>query len=238
MPIFYAPEINPKLASYCLSKEESKHATQVLRLKAGEHIHIVDGKGGFFDTEITELSKNQCQVEIKKYTANYGQQPFQVNLAVAPTKNMDRFEFFLEKATEIGVDTIVPLLCKHSERKQIKEERLQRILIAAMKQSGKATLPQLAPLTPFADFINTPLEGNRLIAHCRAEDKGTLFDHKLTQTPATWILIGPEGDFSTQEIELALKHNFNPISLGTSRLRTETAAIVACSQINFIYQSL
>lgn len=228
--IFYAPDIegNP-----VLPEEESGHCVRVLRKKEGDNILIADGKGHFLDAVITDAHPKHCLVNIvetidepKGWTGN-------LQIAFAPTKNLDRIEWFAEKATEIGVDRLTPLRCKHSERKEIKLPRIQKILVSAMKQSQKAFLPVLDEMTTFADFVARPFLGLKLIAHCHDGEKQQL--RKICKTSENiLILIGPEGDFSTDEVALALKNGFQPISLGNSRLRTETAALVACHTVRVL----
>jgi 16S rRNA (uracil1498-N3)-methyltransferase len=172
-------------------------------------------------------------VEVTKTIVGFGKRNHYLHLAVAPTKNTDRFEWFLEKATEIGVDEITPILCEHSERKVIKDDRLEKVVISAMKQSLKAYLPKLNPLTPLKDLLNAEFEGKKFIAHCYDLDKREL-KNELTESSSHLVLIGPEGDFSEEEIQLAITQQFIPVSLGESRLRTETAGVVACHTVNLL----
>ena len=174
-------------------------------------------------------------MKIVKTELNGGKPNFRVHIAIAPTKNIERIEWFLEKATEIGINRVTPLLCRFSERKEIKAERLEKVMISAMKQSLKAYLPQLDELTRFNEFIQQPFDGQKYIAHCDNQHRD-LLRNKVIPGQNYLILIGPEGDFSTEEIELALKHGFQPVSLGESRLRTETAGLVACHTVNLLNQ--
>jgi len=231
MHIFYTPDISGK--SYTLDETESKHCARVLRLVKGDLVTLVDGHGGFFTAEITDPNHKRCQVNVIQSEQNFGLQGFQVNVAIAPTKNMERIEWFLEKATEIGVTRITPLLCRFSERKEIKHERLEKVMISAMKQSLKAYLPRLDELTKFSNFIHQPFEGQKFIAHCEDQQRDSL-KNIIKPGENYLILIGPEGDFSPEEIELALNAGFHPVSLGYSRLRTETAGIVACHTFNLL----
>lgn len=231
MQLFYTPDINE--STYCLDETESKHAVRVLRLTAGDVIHLIDGKGNFFEAQISDAHPKRCQVEIIKKISEYNKRKHYLHLAVAPTKNIDRFEWFLEKATEIGIDEITPVLCDHSERKVIKDERLQKVIISAMKQSLKAYLPKLNPLTPLKALLDTDFDGKKFIAHCYEQNKKEL-KNELSESGSNLILIGPEGDFSEDEVAEAIHKQFIPVSLGESRLRTETAAVVACHTVNLL----
>ena len=231
MHIFYTPDISGK--TYTLSEDESKHCVRVLRLEKGSGITLVDGRGGFYTAEIADANPKRCSVNIIKTELNFGHRNFLVHVAIAPTKNTERLEWFLEKATEIGISRVTPLLCRYSERKDIKTERLEKVMVSAMKQSLKAYLPQLDELTKFNDFIRQPFDGQKFIAHCEEQQRDLL--QKLVVPNQNYlILIGPEGDFSSEEIDLALNAGFKPVSLGESRLRTETAGIVACHTFNLL----
>lgn len=225
--IFFAPDI---LSDQTLPQEESAHCIRVLRKKEGDTIYIADGKGHFFDAEIIEAHQKHCVVNIINTIDEPKPWSNNLHIAFAPTKNMDRVEWFAEKATEIGIDRFSPLLCRYSERKEIKLPRIEKILISAMKQSQKSFVPQLDEMTAFADFIRQPFDGQKFIAHCYPQEKKLLKD-AYTHGGNVLILIGPEGDFSEKEVQLALDNGFEPISLGNSRLRTETAALVACNTI-------
>ena len=219
-----------------LDAEEARHCAQVLRKQPGDVIYVVDGEGGFHESELIEVHKKSCKASILKTTKPYKPRNCYLHIAIAPTKNISRFEWFLEKATEIGIDEITPLLCFHSERRNIRLDRLEKVLIAAMKQSVKAYLPKLNPLTKFKDFIST-FHGSEnkkgYIAHCHQDDVNHLKENYKPPQDVT-ILIGPEGDFSAAEINQAFAKSFEEVSLGTSRLRTETAGIVACHTINLM----
>lgn len=229
MQLFYVPTIAG--TEVILDETESKHAVKVLRLLAGDEVQLIDGKGNFYEAEISEANPKKCRLAILKTTNEFGKRGFRVHIAIAPTKSIDRLEWFLEKCTEIGIDEITPLLCDHSERQNIKPERLEKILISAMKQSLKAYLPKLNELTPFKDLVLSSDIKNRYIAHCYDGGKIHLKDESLKNKDVL-ILIGPEGDFSPEEIEFAIQHDFKEISLGDARLRTETAGIVACHIVN------
>lgn len=231
MHIFYTTELSGK--TYTLDETESKHCVRVLRLEKGDEITLVDGRGGFFTAEISDPNPKRCAVNVIKSELNFGLRNFQVHVAIAPTKNMDRIEWFLEKATEIGINRVTPLLCRFSERKEIKHDRIEKVMISAMKQSLKAYLPQLDELTKFNEFIRQPFEGQKFIAHCEEKHR-ELLKNEVNPGSKYLILIGPEGDFSPEEIELAIAAGFVPVSLGDSRLRTETAGVVACHTFNLL----
>ena len=227
MQLFYLK--NPE-NEIILSAEESKHATKVLRKKEGDFLNFTDGKGYFYKAKITVADTKKCRLEIVSSQQKEKQHNYHLHIAIAPTKNMDRFEWFLEKATEICIDEITPIICSRSERKTIKTERCTRILLSAMKQSLKYHLPKLNEAINFNDFIKQDFNGTKYIAHCEDGEKKDL--RIVNKTEKTIILIGPEGDFSPKEIELAEQNQFKAVSLGTSRLRTETAGIVAAHTIN------
>ena len=227
MQLFYIQ--NPE-SEIILSAEESKHATKVLRKKEGDILNFTDGKGGFYKAKITVADTRKCRLEIISSEQKEKQHNYHLHIAIAPTKNMDRFEWFLEKATEIGIDEITPIICSRSERKVIKTERCNRILLSAMKQSLKFHVPKLNEAISLNDFIKQDFEGTKYIAHCEEGNKTELKEKKKEKR--TLMLIGPEGDFSPTEIEMVLQYQFKAISLGTSRLRTETAGIIAAHTIN------
>lgn len=231
MNIFYTPDISG--AFYTLNEIESKHCIRVLRHGVGDLLTLVDGKGNWYEAKITDANPKHCSVEVVKTIANVGKRHYRLHVAIAPTKNIDRFEWFLEKATEIGIDEITPILCEHSERKQIKHERLEKVIISAMKQSLKAFLPQLNNLTTFDSFIENATEGGKYIAHCEDGQKNHLF-HQVKPSESVLVLIGPEGDFSPAEIRKAIDCGFAEISLGESRLRTETAGMVATQIVQLV----
>ncbi len=235
MHLFYTPDISENI--YNFSESEAKHAVRVLRLKIGDTVQLIDGKGGFYHARIIDIDKKRCQVEVTDKEIGFGKPAVNVHLAVAPTKSTDRFETFLEKSVEIGLQKITPLLCDFSERKVIKPERLEKVIISAMKQSYKAHKTELADLTKFTDFIkNCTFEGQKFIAHCYDTPKKML---KTVFKPCgdVLILIGPEGDFSQNEVKFAVEHGFTEVSLSPARLRTETAAIVACHTVNLLSEN-
>ena len=229
MQLFYNSELDETTTTFKFSKDESRHIVKVLRKTTGDLLMITNGKGWVFEAEVGIPNPNKCVVNVLKSSFETPK-PYTIHLVVAPTKMNDRYEWFLEKATEIGVDKITPIICQNSERKTIKAERFNKIIQAAMKQSLHSYLPTLEPTINFSDFIKTPQEGATFIAHCEDEEKLRLKDQIEAKKSIT-ILIGPEGDFSPNEIESALKHQYSPVSLGASRLRTETAGVVACHTI-------
>lgn len=218
-----------------LPEEEAGHCIRVLRMKEGDSIRLTDGKGCFYDAVISAVSGKRCMVHIERKEQQEQLWNGYLHIAVAPTKLMDRNEWFVEKAVEIGVDEITFLKTDHSERDVIKMERIEKIAVSAMKQSQKATLPVLNGMTPLCSFIEQGFDGDKYIAHCEPGSKVLLQD-ALTPGHNSLVLIGPEGDFSPAEIEMALKAGFKPISLGPSRLRTETAALVAVHIMNLAGQ--
>lgn len=231
MNLFFAPDI--KEGFYQLPEEESKHIVKVLRMKSGDAIFLTDGLGNMVEASIVDPGSKKCIVKTIKTFHEYQKRPFHLHIAIAPTKNIDRFEWFLEKSTEIGIDVITPLICSHSERTHVKTDRLQKVIIAAMKQSLKAYLPSLDEPVEFIRFIQRPFDGDKFIAYCGQDDPVEL-KNTYRKGAKALIMIGPEGDFSHEEVELAKKQGFVPISLGKSRLRTETAGIVACHTINLV----
>ncbi|MWB93249.1 16S rRNA (uracil(1498)-N(3))-methyltransferase [Flavobacterium sp. GA093] len=235
MQLFYNPDIDETTETFSFDKEESRHIIKVLRKKDSDILHVTNGLGLLFETEITLASDNKCMVQVNKIT--HADKPkFSLHLAVAPTKMNDRFEWFLEKATEIGIQEITPIICDRSERKVINKERFEKIILSAMKQSNETFLPKLNDAISFKEFIKQKNKGLQLIAHCEETDKKSLKEVLKINEDVT-ILIGPEGDFSEKEIALAIENNYQPVMLGNTRLRTETAAIVACHSIVFFNEN-
>lgn len=232
MQLFYNPDINDDTSQFTFDKEESRHIVKVLRKAVGDALHITNGKGWLFKAELVNANLKTCTAKIIEKTLRPPRN-YQLHLAVAPTKMNDRYEWFLEKATEIGVDSITPIICEHSERKVIKKDRFEKILQSAMKQSLNCYVPILSDPIPFHEFIKQDFKGYLFIAHCEETGKKSLKQELLPQSNVT-ILIGPEGDFSVKEIKMALENNFIPVTLGDTRLRTETAAIVACHSVAFV----
>lgn len=232
MHLFYTPDIHTD--SYVLSEEESRHCTRVLRLQQGDTVYLVDGLGGLYTAIIQDANQKKCLLQIICKQQEYNKLPYVSHIAVAPTKNMDRLEWFVEKAVEIGISEITFLLCEHSERRQLRLDRLEKIAVSAMKQSQKGYLPLLHNLTPFRQFVQRCNPEHTFIAHLEEDATKSIKDYYKPGKPHC-ILIGPEGDFSQQEIELAYKAGIRPVTLGSSRLRTETAALVACHTLHVLH---
>lgn len=227
MQLFYHPEVSQGDQEITFPKEESRHIVKVLRKKEGDQLHLTNGKGWLFTTELTAASQNKCTARILS-SEKEPPAPYHLHMAVAPTKMNDRYEWFLEKATEIGVHEITPVICDHSERKVVKLNRFERVLQSALKQSLHTRFPILNEPVSLSDFLQQPRQGKRFIAHCENAEAKNLLSKRIEKNSEVTILIGPEGDFSQQEIEQALENGWEAVSLGSSRLRTETAAIVAC----------
>ena len=234
MNLFYLDTISENASEAVFDKEESRHITKVLRYKEGDSLHLTNGKGILFKGTIASLTPKQCIVKIVS-SERQTPLPYYLHMAVAPTKQNDRYEWFLEKATEIGISEITPIICEHSERKVVKTNRYEKIIESAMKQSLSCYKPILNEPISFSEFIKnaTKFQGEKCIAHCEPSEK-QLLNSIISPKQKVLILIGPEGDFSPSEIHMALQQQFSPINLGTSRLRTETAAITACHSISFI----
>jgi len=228
MHLFYNSHIQGD--SFELEEQESKHAIRVLRLVRDDRVILVDGRGGWYEAAIIDDHPKRCKLQIQSYTPDYRPLSYSLHLAVAPTKNLDRFEWFLEKATEIGISEITPLVCRRSERRQVKYERHEKILVSAMKQSLKAYKPKLNKPVAMEEFLRTDHQGTLGIAHCYPlERKGIKeLDHSGTYT----LMVGPEGDFTEEEVSRALKAGYLPLHLGDSRLRTETAALYITTAIS------
>jgi 16S rRNA (uracil1498-N3)-methyltransferase len=233
MNLFYATEIAEGLLR--LDADEAHHCAQVLRYKPGDELYATDGQGGFFRARLIETSKKQCLAQAEETQREYGRRPFRLHLGIAPTKNISRLEWLLEKATEIGIDEITPLQCEHSERARLRPERLEKILLSATKQSLKAYLPRLNELVPLKQFLaeQRGASGQQFIAHLGEGVKGHL-KHNYQPGQDVCILVGPEGGFSTAEILASQEAGFLPVSLGPGRLRTETAGLVACAALNLL----
>lgn len=212
-----------------LPDDEAAHALRVLRMKEGDMLHATDGKGFFYETRIVSVSARQCRVEIISRVAQSPLWQGGIHIAVAPTKNMDRTEWFAEKSTEIGCDAFHFLNCRNSERRVLKTERIERIVVSAVKQSHKARMPEINGMDPFGKFIARPFGGQKFIAHCyeNPEHEKPLLADVVSETGDTLVLIGPEGDFTPDEVAAAEAAGFRSVSLGRSRLRTETAALAA-----------
>jgi len=228
MNLFYAPDLTPHSTEYLFNKDESRHIVKSLRKKNGDILFLTNGSGDWFEAEIIIADPKKTLVSIINATRKESR-PYKIHIAIAPTKSNERFEWFLEKATEIGVDRITPIITQHSERKKINLERYNKIIVSAMKQSLQAYKPYLSALTKFEDFINENTGSQKYIALCKAGHK---FMESLAVQKDVVILIGPEGGWHQQEIDKALAKNFKPVILSNSRLRTETAGVVAVTAVN------
>lgn len=234
MYLFYTNDIRGQMAF--LGEEEARHCSQVLRHKAGDTVHFTDGRGTRYEGRIADLSKKGCSLYVDKEEKTATGRNWQLHIAMAPTKNTDRTEWLLEKAVEMGIDAFTPLWCERSERKNIRMDRIEKIAVSAMKQSLSAWLPRLDTPLSFSDFIarQTSSAAQLFIAHCMEDAGKKLLQHKCRPGRDVCILIGPEGDFSPAELEMALSSGFEPVSLGPQRLRTETAALVSCMTVHFV----
>ena len=231
MQLFYTPDISGD--NYTLNEEESKHAVRVLRLQTGDEVSLIDGKGGWYTAIVMDPNPKRCLLKISARREE-GKLDYTIHIAIAPTKNIERIEWFLEKATELGIDEISPVICQRSERKEVKTERLDKIIVSAMKQSLKAYKPIINESISLQAFLNKPIEGTALIAHCMEGTKQSIQMNLADSTKKYTVLIGPEGDFSQEELTLALSKGYKPITLGNARLRTETAALAAVFELNFL----
>jgi len=228
-PFFYIGDLDASSTIITLNEETSKHVVQVLRMKEGEELNLTDGKGNLLTAEITNAHKRNCAVRVKA-TSFKPQAVKKVSIAISLLKNANRFEWFLEKATEIGVAEIIPLICERTEKEKFRYDRMQGICISAMLQSQQCWLPMLHEPKQFEDVqIWKCADGSNFIAHCIEDNKLALSNQLIGQSSNQLIAIGPEGDFTSQEIDLALQNDFIPVSLGETRLRTETAGVVAAA---------
>jgi 16S rRNA (uracil1498-N3)-methyltransferase len=229
LPFFYEENLNNEF-SFSVSEETSKHIIQVLRMKAGEQLQLTNGKGKVLIAEI--ITEHKKSTKVKVITASYiKHRTLNITIAISLIKNSTRFEWFLEKATEIGVSAIIPLICERTEKQNFRRERMKNILISAMLQSQQAWLPELYQPTKLSDVIKTNSQ-QKYIAHCIDEEKTSFTNQLINESTDQLILIGPEGDFTKHEIDLAVENNFIPVSLGSTRLRTETAGVVAAVLLN------
>ncbi|PWS28102.1 16S rRNA (uracil(1498)-N(3))-methyltransferase [Pedobacter yonginense] len=232
MHIFYTPDITQN--TYTLSEEESKHCVRVLRLSIGSLVNLVDGKGGFYTAEITSDNPKKVRLSVQKVESEFNKRNHYLHIAVAPTKNIDRLEWFLEKATELGIDEITPIITDRSERRVVKEDRLIKVITSAVKQSIKAYHPKLNDAISFDAFLSQSFDGDKLIAHCIDSGSKKYISDLIHPHGKYLVLIGPEGDFTPEEVNEALNKDFKALTLGNNRLRTETAALSACFEINYI----
>jgi len=233
MQLFFNPNINSKTQTFTFDKEESRHIVKALRKKEGDILSITNGLGFLFSAEIINLNDKKCSVQIISFEEIKKPWNYHLHIAIAPTKMNERFAWFLEKSTEIGIDEITPIICENSERKVFKKERMQKVIVSAAKQSLKFTFPKLNDPIKLSDFMSKVDAEIKLIAHCEDSKKNSLMKVIKTKKDIL-VLIGPEGDFSVKEISKALQHQYIPLSLGKSRLRTETAGLVTCSTISVI----
>ncbi|MGH1337806.1 MAG: 16S rRNA (uracil(1498)-N(3))-methyltransferase [Aureispira sp.] len=231
MQLFYTKNIQNKTAIF--DAEETKHCTKTLRKNIGDVLRLTDGQGHLYEAELTAFDKKSATLRILQQLPSPDQRSFKLHIAIAPTKNNSRLEWFLEKATELGIDEVSFIRCQRSERKNIRLERLEKIVLAAAKQSLKTILPVLHPLRSFKEVITTVQADFKGIAHCNIADLPPLKE-SVTAVPHLFLLIGPEGDFSVQEVEWAKEQGFQEIGLGKSRLRTETAGLVACHTVHLM----
>jgi 16S rRNA (uracil1498-N3)-methyltransferase len=234
MQIFYAPDINGN--TYTLDVNESKHLIRVLRMTRGTEVRLIDGKGNLYEGVIREADPKKCTIDIKGVIRDFEKRNYRLHIAISPLKNPDRFEWFVEKSVEIGIDEITPLICRNTEKPGIKIERVNNLIISAMKQSLKATKTILNGPCNFEDFINMRSDAICMIAHCNDSLKKRGVSDVYTKGRNAIILIGPEGDFTKEEIDSAVNNLFIPVHLGTSRLRTETAGIAVCHSVYFMNQ--
>ena len=226
LPFFYIESVTG--ATVVLNEDTSKHVVQVLRMQNGEMLQLTDGKGNLFTCEITDNNRKRCTVSVRQ-TVNTQPATPAVSIAMSLLKNSSRFEWFLEKATEIGIGEIIPLICARTEKSAFKYDRMNSILISAMLQSQQTCLPLLHPPVKFTDAVINATQQQKLIAHCEEGSDKVQLHHQISTSSNQLILIGPEGDFTTEEIALALQNNFEPVALGNTRLRTETAGMVAAT---------
>lgn len=234
MQVFYAPYITGEY--FTLDENESKHTVRVLRMGKGSGIKLIDGKGNLYEGVISEPDQRACKIRILNIIKGFEKRDYRLHIAISPLKNPERFEWFIEKSVEIGIDEITPLICHNTEKHGLKPDRLNNIIISAMKQSLKASATKLNAACKFNDFICTPCTGTLMIAHCNDGDERKGIGEVYIKRNDAVILIGPEGDFSEEEISKAWTHGYIPVHLGKSRLRTETAGVAACHSIYFINQ--
>jgi 16S rRNA (uracil1498-N3)-methyltransferase len=234
MQVFYAPDIKGEY--YTLDEKESKHTVRVLRMGKGSEIRLIDGKGNLYEGIISVPDQRACKIKVLNITEGFEKRDYRLHIAISPLKNPERFEWFLEKSVEIGVDEITLLVCRNTEKPGLKPERLNNIIISAMKQSLKASSTKLNAACEFKDFISASHTGTLMICHCNDDDERKGIGEVYLKGKDAVILIGPEGDFSEEEIGNAVNHGYIPVHLGTSRLRTETAGVAACHSIYFINQ--
>lgn len=234
MHIFFAPDLNGKY--YSLDEKESRHCIKVLRMKKGTVVQLIDGKGFFYEGIIKEPDSRRCIIEISSKSIDPAKRNYSIHIAISPLKNMERFEWFIEKSVEIGLDEITPVICERTEKRGIKSERVKGLIISAMKQSLKTKLTLLHDPVTFDEFIDSVSGESLMIAHCHNDIDRKSIKDAYKKGEDTVILIGPEGDFTNDEISLALRNGYKSVHLGKSRLRSETAGVAACHSIYFLNQ--
>jgi 16S rRNA (uracil1498-N3)-methyltransferase len=234
MQVFYAPDLTGN--TYTLDENESKHCIRVLRMAKGTLVRLIDGKGTLYEGKICNPDSKKCIIDITTTIKDFEKRDWGLHIAISPIKNPDRFEWFVEKSVEIGIDQITPLICRNTEKPGIKIERINNLIISAMKQSLKTTITVLNKTCYFDDFVNRTFTGTRMIAHCNDSLERKKISDIYSKNEDAIILIGPEGDFSTEEINISVRNGFSPVHLGQSRLRTETAGVAACYSVYFINQ--
>jgi len=234
MQIFYAPEIIGD--TYTLNQKESRHLIRVLRMSLGAEVKLIDGNGNLYEGIICNPDQNKCTIDITSKIKDFEKRNYRLHIAISPLKNPERFEWFVEKSVEIGIDEITPLICKNTEKRVIKAERINNIIVSAMKQSLKAKKTQLNAPCQFNEFLNNNIPDVKIIAHCNDSFSRRKISEVCSKDEDVTILIGPEGDFDKEEMNNAMMKGFVPVHLGQSRLRTETAGIAACYSVYFINQ--
>jgi 16S rRNA (uracil1498-N3)-methyltransferase len=234
MQIFYAPDIAGD--TYTLDEKESKHIIRVLRMIKGADVRLIDGQGNLYEGIISDPDQKRCTIKVTGRINDFERRNYRLHIAISPLKNPERFEWFVEKSVEIGIDEITPLVCRNTEKPGIKADRVNNLIISAMKQSLKSTKTVLNDTCNFKEFIKMELKGILMIAHCYDSIERMKVSDVYTKNENAIVLIGPEGDFSREEIQSAIKSKFFPVHLGPSRLRTETAGIAACHSIYFLNQ--
>jgi 16S rRNA (uracil1498-N3)-methyltransferase len=234
MQIFYAPGITGN--NWILDEKESRHCVRVLRMKNGTPVKVIDGKGNLHEGVISKADPSECEIKIHNVVTGFEKRNYRLHIAISPLKNPERFEWFVEKCVEIGIDEITPLICKNTEKQKINPQRINKIIISAMKQSLKAGLTILNEPVSFEEFINRDFQSSNMIAHCSPAGEKFKIDQVCIKGTDALFLIGPEGDFTEKEIDMATSSGFKPVHLGSSRLRTETAGIAACYSIYFLNQ--
>jgi 16S rRNA (uracil1498-N3)-methyltransferase len=234
MQVFYAPDIDG--AVHILDEKESRHIVKVLRMKKGMPVNLIDGKGTLYEGEIQDDNLKRCIIKITSSVRNFESRNYNLHIAISPLKNTDRFEWFVEKSVELGIDSITPLICHNTEKQSIKLERINGIIVAAMKQSLKAKITTLHRPVDFREFIKNKPGDIRMIAHCNNSFSRINLKNIYIKGENATILIGPEGDFTAEEIVLASGSGYEGVSLGAGRLRTETAGVAACHSVHFMNQ--